>query len=106
MRRILVFFLLLVLSSDVSAASVCTHVDMDWHSQHVSLPKEAKIVYKKDQSGLCEVVLSFVPVVLSGDATWMVEVNDIIQVKQHLGLTSDDGSGDTSTECAKSPENK
>ncbi len=280
MRWILVFFLLLILSSDASAASVCTHVDMDWLSQQVSLPGEAKIVYKKDQSGLCEVVLSlegdlvplyagknfilvgklfkekklitletldaledvarkertkanekkasekekkkaffqknlkfledltlfsfkpgkadkflyvvtdpncsyckklmssleilamenyleikvilfpmlgpnsrdmavqaicenysyeeygqiqykpntgcsradillektmpffsraglsFVPVVISGDATWMVEGNDIIQVKQHLGLTSDDGSGDTSTGCAKGPGNK
>jgi len=58
MRWILVFFMLLVLSFDVSAASVCTHVDMDWLSQQAPLPGEARIVYKKDQGALCEVVLS------------------------------------------------
>ena len=58
MRWILVFFMLLVLSLDVSAEPACSHVDMDWLSQQAPLPGEAKIVYKKDHGALCEVVLS------------------------------------------------
>ncbi len=59
MRCVFVFFMLLVLSSDVFAASVCTHVDRDWLAKQVPpLPGEAKIVYKKEQGVLCEVVLA------------------------------------------------
>jgi len=58
MRWTLVFFVLLVLSPAVSAAPVCTHVDMEWISQQAPLSQEAKIVYKKDLGELCEVVLA------------------------------------------------
>ncbi|MCP3941989.1 MAG: thioredoxin fold domain-containing protein [Desulfobacteraceae bacterium] len=58
MRWMLVFLVLLMLSFDVSAAEVCTHVDMDWLSRQAPLPGDAKIVFKKDQGSLCEVVLS------------------------------------------------
>jgi len=58
MRWTLVFFVLLVLSSVVSAESVCTHVNMEWLSQQAPMSQEAKIVYKKDQGELCEVVLA------------------------------------------------
>jgi hypothetical protein len=58
MRWMVVFFVLLVFSSAVFAEPVCTHIDMEWISQQVPLSKEAKIVYKKDQGELCEVVLA------------------------------------------------
>ena len=58
MRWLLVFFGLLVLGSDVVALPACTHVDMDWLSLQAPLPGNAKIVYKKDLGGLCEIVLS------------------------------------------------
>ena len=58
MRGSLVFFVLLVLSSAVSAEPVCNHVDMEWLSQQAPMSQKAKIVYKKDQGELCEVVLA------------------------------------------------
>ena len=58
MRWALVFFVLLVLGSAVSAEPICTHVDMEWISQQAPLSQEAKIVYKKDRGELCEVVLA------------------------------------------------
>ena len=58
MRGVLVFFMLLVLGADVSAAPACAHVDMDWLSLQAPLPGSAKIVYKKDLGGLCEIVLA------------------------------------------------
>jgi len=58
MRWILTVFVLLVWSSAVIGAPVCTHVDMEWISRQAPLPPEAKIVYKKEQGALCEVVLA------------------------------------------------
>ena len=58
MRWALVFFVLLVLGSAVSAEPICTHVDMEWISQQAPLSQEAKIVYKKDRGELCEIVLA------------------------------------------------
>jgi len=58
MKWTVVFFVLLVLSPTVSAESVCNHVDMEWLSQQVPMSQKAKIVYKKDQGELCEVVLA------------------------------------------------
>jgi thiol-disulfide isomerase/thioredoxin len=58
-RWLLVFFGLLVLvGSDAVALPACTHVDMGWLSLQAPLPGNAKIVYKKDLGGLCEIVLS------------------------------------------------
>jgi len=53
-----VFWGLLVLGSDLYALPACSHVDMDWLSLQAPLPGNAKIVYKKDLGGLCEIVLS------------------------------------------------
>ncbi len=58
MRWMLIIFVFLLFSAGVSAAPVCTHVDLDWLSQQVSLPMGAKIVHKKEQGELCEVVLA------------------------------------------------
>lgn len=60
MKWMLRFFMLLlsVLSSSVSAESICKHVDMDWLCRQAAFPPEAKIIYKKDLGALCEVVLT------------------------------------------------
>jgi thiol:disulfide interchange protein DsbC len=58
MRWLLVFFGVFVLGSDVAAVPACSHVDMDWLSLQAPLPENAKIVYKKDLGGVCEIVLS------------------------------------------------
>jgi hypothetical protein len=202
-RWLLVFFGLLVLvGSDAVALPACTHVDMGWLSLQAPLPGNAKIVYKKDLGGLCEIVLSldgklvplyagedfllvgklfknktlitretlasleevaekerikaneikalekekrkicesysyqdyghiqlqegtlgcrqadrylekvmpffsraglaFVPVVVSGDGTWVVEGNDIAQVKSYLGIDCKEGADTSSNGCAPS----
>ncbi len=48
--------------------------------------------------------LSFVPVVVSGDGDWVVEGNNIAQVKAHLGIDCDVNSDDASNGCAPVPE--
>ena len=50
-----------LLSGGVSsgrAESVCDHVTLSWLETQVPVPKDAKLVFKKEQSDLCEAVLS------------------------------------------------
>lgn len=52
---------LFVLSAGVSsgrAESVCDHVTLAWLQTQVPVPKDAKLVFKKEQGVLCEAVLS------------------------------------------------
>ena len=53
------FFLLLACVSPGCAESVCGHVNMSWLQTQVPVPKDARLVYKKEQGALCEAVLSF-----------------------------------------------
>lgn len=53
------FFLLLTCVSSGCAESVCDHVDMSWLQTQVPVPKDATLVYKKEQGILCEAVISF-----------------------------------------------
>ena len=50
-----------LLSGGVSsgrAESVCDHVTLSWLQTQVPVPKDAKLVFKKEQGDLCEAVLS------------------------------------------------
>jgi hypothetical protein len=58
MKWVLIFFVLLGLSGGVSAEPICSHIDMDWLGQQAPLPGDARIVQKKDQGGVCEVILA------------------------------------------------
>ena len=52
---------LFVLSGSISPAraeSVCDHVTLAWLQTQVPVPKDAKLVFKKEQGVLCEAVLS------------------------------------------------
>ena len=52
---------LFLLSGSVSsgrAESVCDHVTLSWLQTQVPVPKDAKLVFKKEQGDLCEAVLS------------------------------------------------
>ncbi|NWH05081.1 hypothetical protein [Desulfobacter latus] len=40
------------------AESVCDHVTLSWLQTQVPVPKDAKLVFKKEQGALCEAVLS------------------------------------------------
>jgi len=61
-RRFAVFMLgLFVLLAGVSsgrAESVCDHVTLSWLQSQVPVPKDAKLVFKKEQGDICEAVLS------------------------------------------------
>ena len=66
---------------------------------------EADVLLKKTMAFFSQANLSFVPVVISGDGCWVVEGNDISQVKQHLGIQDDGSSGPPSPGCKPVPEN-
>ena len=75
MKWMLMFFLLLGLCPGVSAEPVCTHIDIDWLAKQAPLPEDARIVHKKDQGDLCEVVLS-----LEGDLVPVYAGKDFLLV--------------------------
>lgn len=52
------FFVLLAGVSSGCAESVCDHVTLAWLQTQVPVPKDAELVFKKDQGVLCEAVLS------------------------------------------------
>ena len=51
-------FVLLSGVSSGGAASVCGHVTLAWLKSQVPVPKDAKLVYTKEQGTICEAVLS------------------------------------------------
>lgn len=58
---VLGFFVLLAgvsSGSTESSVSVCDHVTLEWLKSQVPIPKEAHLVFKKEQGSLCEAVLS------------------------------------------------
>ena len=65
---------------------------------------QADLYLKKAMPFFSRAALSFVPVVVSGDGTWVVEGNDISQVKVHLGIDCDEGTGNSSNGCVPVPE--
>ncbi len=55
---ILGMYILLSITPQVLAGSVCSHVDLAWVASHAPLSSDAKIVFKQEQGDLCEVVIS------------------------------------------------
>jgi thiol:disulfide interchange protein DsbC len=51
---------------------------------------------------LDEADISFVPLVVAQDGSWVVEGNDICSVREHLGL--DPGTGEKSGGCKKAQD--
>lgn len=52
----LVFFF--AMAAPCFSESVCSHVDLDWISSHISLPNDARILQMTERGELCEVVLA------------------------------------------------
>lgn len=75
MKWMLMFFVLLGVCPGVSAEPICTHIDMDWLVKQAPLPEDARIVHKKDQGGVCEVVLA-----LEGDLVPVYAGKDFLLV--------------------------
>ncbi len=63
-----------------------------------SCEKADKLI-KATQTLLQSVNLSFVPIVVAGDGSWVVEGNDMCGVKTHLGLESEEGDKGSGEGC-------
>jgi len=109
--KVILFPILGSKSRDMATQAICEKYSYQEYRQIQFQPdtpgcRQADILLEKIMSFFSSAVLSFVPVVISGDGTWVVEENDISQVKQHLGIACDDeGAGDSSKRCAPVPEN-
>ncbi|MDD9303853.1 MAG: hypothetical protein HUK40_16520 [Desulfobacter sp.] len=99
-----VFFGILPLAM---ANDACTHVDLDWISAQAPLPPDAKIVFKQEQSGLCEVVLSIegrlAPIYAGKD---FVMAGQMYKQGQALTRETMDGLSDVAQEEQKAAKEK
>jgi thiol:disulfide interchange protein DsbC len=109
--KVILFPVLGSKSRDMAIQAICGEYSYQEYRQIQLQPdtsgcRQADILLEKTMPFFSKTALSFVPVVISGDGTWVVEGNDISQVKQHLGIAcDDDGAGDPSKGCAPIPEN-
>lgn len=108
--KVIIFPVLGSKSRDMAIQAICGKYSYQEYGQIQFQPdtpgcRQADILLEKIMSFFSRAALSFVPVVISGDGTWVVEENDISQVKQYLGIACDDGGGDSSKRCAPVPEN-
>lgn len=108
--KVILFPVLSSKSRDMAIQAICGKYSYQEYRQMQFQPdtpgcRQADILLEKTMPFFSRAALSFVPVVISGDGTWVVEGNDISQVKQHLGIACDDGAGDSSKGCAPVPEN-
>ncbi len=108
--KVILFPVLGSKSRDMAIQAICEKYSYQDYGQIQFQPdtpgcRQANILLEKTMPFFSRADLSFVPVVISGDGTWVVEGNDISQVKQHLGLVCDDGVSDPSKGCAPVPEN-
>jgi len=108
--KVILFPVLGSKSRDLAIQAICGEYSYQEYRQIQFQPdkpgcRQADILLEKTMPFFSRAALSFVPVVISGDGTWVVEGNDISQVKQHLGIACDDGAADSSKGCAPVPEN-
>ena len=108
--KVILFPVLSSKSRDMVTQTICGKYSYQEYRQIQFQPdtpgcRQADILLEKTMPFFSRAALSFVPVVISGDGTWVVEENDISQVKQHLGIACDDGADDSSKRCAPVPEN-
>jgi len=108
--KVILFPVLGSKSRDMAIQTICGKYSYQEYRQIQFQPdtpgcRKADILLEKTMPFFSRADLSFVPVVISGDGTWVVEGNDISQVKQNLGIPCDDGASDSSKGCAPVPEN-
>ena len=108
--KVILFPVLGSKSRDMATQAICEKYSYQEYRQIQFQPdtpgcRQTDSLLEKTMLFFSRVALSFVPVVISGDGTWVVEGNDISQVKQHLGIACDEGASASSNGCATVPEN-
>ncbi len=107
--KVVLFPVLGLKSRDMAAHAICEAYSYEDYG-HIQFQedtvgcRQADRYLEKVMPFFSRATLSFVPVVVSGDGTWVVEGNNIAQVKAHLGIDCDEGAGNSSNGCAPVPE--
>ena len=97
-------------SYNMAAQAICEKHSYETYKQIRFKPDKGEcelsnVFLDKTMTFFSKTDLSFVPLVISGDGTWVVEGGDIFQVKQHLGMISDDSPSSFPTGCSSPLEN-
>ena len=100
--RMIIYPVLGPKSRDMALQALCNDYSYEVYKEMeltgaVTACEKADDLIGKTESLLRSADISFVPLVVASDGSWVVEGNDICQVRTHLGLPSDEdenGSGD------------
>ncbi len=97
-------------SRDMAAQAICDDYSYEAYkeiqlSETIPTCDKADKLIKATQTLLQSADLSFVPVVVAGDGSWVVEGNDMCEVKKHLGIESEEGDHESGKGCGPTDSN-
>ncbi len=97
-------------SRDMAAHVLCNNLSYDQYREMTG--KEPGVVCERSQELLPKIKvlfgsagISFVPLVVAGDGSWVVEGSDINAVRAYLGLDSEEGAGNGGEGCGTHHQN-
>jgi len=105
--KLVIYPVLGVKSRQMAARTICESLDWEGY-KNVSPPETpstcdtAEKRIKKTVSFMQMAGVSFVPMVLAGDGSWVVEGDEICAVRTHLGLKNEEGQEGSGHGCAAS----
>ncbi|MCD4719330.1 MAG: hypothetical protein K8S13_05655 [Desulfobacula sp.] len=106
--RVITYPILGPRSRDMAVHAICnqysyqdyTRIKMDEPGDSCNL---AEVLLKKTVQFFRSADLTFVPLVIAGDGSWIVDTNDIAKIREHLGVASEKGDGGSGGVCVSDP---
>lgn len=102
--KMIIYPVLGSLSMNMASHAICNDISFDEYSR---MPQDVKETYceraqkrlRKTRRILESAGVTFVPVFIAGDGSWVVDSNDINQVRTHLGMASEKGAYNPGSVC-------
>jgi len=102
--KVIVYPVLGAKSRDMAAQAICNgyslqeYKNIEHSNKEVSCEK-ATALLKKTVNFLALADISFVPLVVAGDGSWVVEGSNIAMIRKHLGIEHNEGDDSPSESC-------
>jgi len=96
--RVITYPILGPRSRDLAVNAICNRYSYQYYTRKMDEPGDscnrAEVLLKKTEQFLRSAGLTFVPLVIAGDGSWIVDTNDIAKIREHLGVAFEkEGSG-------------
>lgn len=96
-------------SRDMASHALCNNFSYEQYngmtgSETLAVCERATDLLEKTKSFFSSVNISFVPLVVAQDGSWVVEGSDIGEVREHLGLDCEEGAKEKGKGCGPASE--